>query len=661
MWNSKVDDILHFETCFDVGVKRTSDANLSYSSPLLNRVTIITDLVKPQKYQIVFLKNVENIYLNLPRRFFRQMKSKQKQKTREFREFSNSGKMREKDSNRTTLWVYDYLVKNGYQNVAEEFAHVIIKKLRKESKQSVSVDPDQIAFTLVIDYLNKHDYQAVAKELQNEVKYEKVDLLGLDLQTILKDKLSKSEPKLSKLSNPEHDPSIWIHDYSVKNGYQNVAEELVLALSDKPEKDSRRERQSNCDKNETKVSKSRQVPEKESESKKRKLESCERTQPKVFKLPDSDQSNEDLNEKVTINDLFVDKLDDLKTLPQDSEIPRVVKFILDLNMQVRKSVRNTIHMTNSLLCGRTFTYIRTGKLSGLRYGDTSEESLVLKHFDILAEKVPICVPEKFLIQIEETTLTWCKLLLGAYLSQDLTENHRCASQLFKALICLKKRKGTWTPEEDELILALDAKGGSATDWNKLAMDLGRVQIALSTRLHYLKHYKAVNAARSRFTLEEDQKILEYVNERFDISSPESLKSVKITDLKNATNVIPRGQRMIFDHWNRRLLPTVLSYLYGAPEIQWKEEFLKYVVEQKVMSLPSMNWTDVLQKWPHQTKHTLSHLLDLASRSKSTSKCPLYQQVSAYLSHPIKRPVNRVLQDERRTILKIFDEIRFGKQ
>ena len=207
--------------------------------------------------------------------------------------------MREKDSNRTTLWVYDYLVENGYQNVAEEFAHVIIKKLRKGSKPKVSADPDQIAFTLVIDYLIKHDYQVVAKELQNEVKYEKVDLLGLDLQTILKDKFSKSKPKFSRLSNPEHDPSIWVHDYLVKYGYQNVADELVLALSDKPEKDTKRERrsQSNCDKSETKVSKLRQVPEKESESKKRKLESCDRTQPRVFKLSDSDQSNEDLNEK----------------------------------------------------------------------------------------------------------------------------------------------------------------------------------------------------------------------------------------------------------------------------------------------------------------------------------------------------------------------------
>ena len=168
--------------------------------------------------------------MNFPRRFFRQIKSKQKQKTREFREFSKSGKMREKDSNRTTLWVYDYLVENGYQNVAEEFAHVIIKKLRKDSKPKVSVDPDQIAFTLVIEYLIKHDYQIVAKELQNEVKYEKVDLLGLDLQTILEDKLSKSESKLSKLSNPEPDPSIWVHDYLVKNGCQNVAEELVPSL-----------------------------------------------------------------------------------------------------------------------------------------------------------------------------------------------------------------------------------------------------------------------------------------------------------------------------------------------------------------------------------------------------------------------------------------------
>ena len=547
-----------------------------------------------------------------------------------------------------TIWVYDYLVKNGYRKVANKFAHVILDSSEKDSTEKVTkatrkrklsgcgktelkvskTDPDNIAFTLVSDYLNKHDYQAFAQELQNEVRYcSKLHLQGLDLPTLLK--LSKST--LTKV--PEK---------------QNVSSEAS-------EKRKLSESQS----------KPTKKPEKQtvsSKSDKRKL--CEsQTKTKVFKLSNPDQLD-DLNQKVTINDLFVDKLDDLKTLPQDSEIPKTVKFILDSNIKVRKSMRDTVHISDfnreSIL--RRFPYIRTEKLSSVKYGDTTEESLILKQWDDLVAKVPIYVPKKFLIQIKETILSWCQLLLGAYLSLDLTENHRSAIQIFRAFTFLKGRKGTYTPEEDELILALDLKNGQNMEWQNLAMEFGRTRQSLSTRLHYLKHVKGKSALGCRFTLEEDRKILEYINERFDLSSPESLKSVKRIELKNLTNVMQRSHAMIYDRWIRRLMPIVLTYLYGAPEIQWKEEFLKYVVEQKVMSLAAMNWTDVLQKWPFQNKHSLTKSLDDASwRFSKDKKGPLYQQVSAYLAHPVKKPTSKSLQDQRREIRNIFDEIRFGKQ
>ena len=113
-----------------------------------------------------------------------------------------------------------------------------------------------------------------------------------------------------------------------------------------------------------------------------------------------------------------------------------------------------------------------------------------------------------------------------------------------------------------------------------------------------------------------------------------------------------------------MLPSILSYLYGVPEIQWKEEFRKYVVEQKVMSLASMDWTDVLQKWPYQNRFNLTKVLDVAltyCKNHMTSNCPLYQQVSTYLSRPIKKASATWVEDRRRDIRKIFDEIRFGKQ
>ena len=525
--------------------------------------------------------------------------------------------MKDKDPNQvTSILVYDYLVQNGYKDIAQKLAQTILNKSdcnhkRKlsesgscssdkiESKVSKMTDPDRVTFTLVSDYLDQHGYQALSQELRNEVKYSKLDLECLNL------------PDLSTI-----------------------------------------------------LSNSRffQVPEKQ--PKKRKSESCDtNTKTKMFKLSAQDpDSLDDLNQKVTITDLFIDKVEDLKTLPEDSEIPKVVKFILDTNIKVRKSMRNTVLFVDKRSCQDNFPYIRFDNLSGLRYGKASEESLILQHWNNLVKEVPIDVPDKFLMEIEETSLTWCQLLLGAYLSQDLTENHRLAAQLFKALIGLKKRRGAYVTEEDELILALDAKNASKEEFKTLAWQLGRTQLSVTTRLNYLKDDKGKARASkyTEFTLDEDRKILEYVNERFDISTVELLKSVKRREqLSGLKEILHRGLPNITNRWNCRLMPVLLSYMYGVPEIQWKEEFLKYVVQQKVTNMASMDWADVLQKWPYQNRFSLTKLLDTAS-NYSKEKLPLYQLVSAYLSHPIK-PISKKLIDRRRAILKIFDEIRFGNK
>ena len=182
-------------------------------------------------------------------------------------------------------------------------------------------------------------------------------------------------------------------------------------------------------------------------------------------------------------------------------------------------------------------------------------------------------------------------------------------------------------------------------------------------MHYLKNDKGKSTRFARFTLEEDRKILEYVNEKFDISSAASLKTMKSSDLHGLTTRVQRGQTIIVNRWRGILMPIILSYLYGVPEIQWKTEFLNYVLSRKIMNLTSLNWTEVLQKWPFQTKFNLTRTLDIASRyckDKDTAKSPLYQQVSTFLAHPVKKDSPKMKQDHRRAILKIFDEIRFAK-
>ena len=101
-----------------------------------------------------------------------------------------------------------------------------------------------------------------------------------------------------------------------------------------------------------------------------------------------------------------------------------------------------------------FPFLRTSKLSGKSYGDTSEESLLLKNWEKLVEKVPIFIPEKLVIDIQKTTNTshcWIQKLLGACLSKGFV-HQRCAFQFYHALIGLKMRKGSFSEEEKDRLL-----------------------------------------------------------------------------------------------------------------------------------------------------------------------------------------------------------------
>ena len=68
----------------------------------------------------------------------------------------------------TSILVYDYLIQNGYEKVAQKLAIDILKSQElsecesDESDEEVSklIDPDRLTFTLVIDYLNKFGYSS---------------------------------------------------------------------------------------------------------------------------------------------------------------------------------------------------------------------------------------------------------------------------------------------------------------------------------------------------------------------------------------------------------------------------------------------------------------------------------------------------------------------
>ena len=162
-------------------------------------------------------------------------------------------------------------------------------------------------------------------------------------------------------------------------------------------------------------------------------------------------------------------------------------------------------------------------------------------------------------------------------------------------------------------------------------------------------------------MEEDQQILEFVNELFDVSDVDALKAIRPMNLYPLANKLQRGQEAVGDRWSTRILPIILSHLYCASETPWKQNFLKYVIDCRVTTLNDMDWKCVLQKWPFQTKATLMTVLCNVLSESKVKNVPLYQQILDYNSTLRQgRIVRKDIRERRDAIIARFDVMRKEK-
>ena len=305
-------------------------------------------------------------------------------------------------------------------------------------------------------------------------------------------------------------------------------------------------------------------------------------------------------------------------------------------------------------------FIRHSNLSNIKYGQTSEEYLILKQWEILIEKVPIFVPAKFLKEIEMTSHQWLQKMIGAYLSQNLSVHHRCPMQLFVSLVNLKKRKGAFSNEEIDRLLEfyqVHKEKPSTDDWKKLGFEMGRRYTTLKDKIHRLVNDKQATPKFSPFNLSDDWKILEYLKSQTDISCAASLRDIRRKDLFPLANVLERTGMTIANYWMKRMLPTILSHLYGAAKLDWREEFFKYIIDNQVPSISDIEWTFVIRRWPFLTKLKVSNeLFFIMERVKSNAS--LFEQLMEYQGQVrLRRKTAQYVLNRRDAIIDIYDTIR----
>ena len=438
---------------------------------------------------------------------------------------------------------------------------------------------------------------------------------------------------------------IIVYDYLKKNGYHEVAKKFGEKILRKKRK---RDEQVEPFPKKAKVE-IQSIPKKPRQGQK----------PKQFE-------EEELNRLVRIKDVIPDKVALLEDLGREfpgTEVVKMAKFILGDNV----NVKNSIALTISVLHGKQnqanlarFPFLKTSKLSGKSYGENSEESRLMKNWNNLVAKVPIFVPEKFLIDIQRTSNIWIQKLVGAYLSIGFVK-HRTASQFYNTLISLKMRKGSFDEEEKEKLLEFDKKhNGNPTtnEWKELTLEMGRASNALKTQLKILKESKDVNQTLkgSKYTLEEEVKILSYLDKHFDIGDPEKLKSFPLREFKPLVKVLQRGEMAIYIHYHGVLLPILLGNIYGSLNMEWESEFFNCIIDQKVKSISDIKWDLVLKQKPFLTRQKISLVL---TNARNVVKVPglLYEQIAAYRSRiTIRRSSPKWIEEHKWQVNQIYDDM-----
>ena len=182
--------------------------------------------------------------------------------------------------------------------------------------------------------------------------------------------------------------------------------------------------------------------------------------------------------------------------------------------------------------------------------------------------------------------------------------------------------------------------------------------AFQARLAYIKGDKHINSdeTKGRFvTIEEDRKMLEYLDGRFDISSGNALKSICQKNLQPLAVSLQRGIKAIFSRFTNIVLPIMLGNLYCATNIQWEKEFFKFIIENQVKCISDVDWSIAFKMWPFLTKPIITRVLDRARKKSSVGL--LYQQISEHLHRiPIQRGTPKYVLQRKHKIIEIHDEL-----
>jgi len=333
-----------------------------------------------------------------------------------------------------------------------------------------------------------------------------------------------------------------------------------------------------------------------------------------------------LHELSYIKDGYADLYHELDLNKTTSDIGKLTKYILDVNIKV--------HHINILFCytsntrnSETLAEIRKfyKNYHNGRFTD-EEDEIICENWKNLYSSCYINDSKSLLKQMnmkenfQSLNQKRQRNVIGCFLSRNLSRMRHGSDVCGRLKIAISTNmvnRKKFSPEEDMIILDEVAEHGDGiSTWKTLTHKLNRGEKIIrsyspSIRNRYFKLVNSSFSKKGKWTIEEDKSLLEHLF----TNKPCSIDTVtSINFLSISNNEICRDMQSIHYHFKVILKPILLNYHLGTLNSNWKYNFFIHAINKNYKSAKEVIWEELLNLFPGQSQ--LSLMIELSNAVKN---------------------------------------------
>uniref|UniRef100_A0A0K2TUL6 Uncharacterized protein n=1 Tax=Lepeophtheirus salmonis TaxID=72036 RepID=A0A0K2TUL6_LEPSM len=232
------------------------------------------------------------------------------------------------------------------------------------------------------------------------------------------------------------------------------------------------------------------------------------------------------------------------------------------------------------------------------------------------------------------------------------------------------RRGPFTQEEDDFILAeIDKLGENAKAFNEVALKIGRRHSRNIKFRYYKLKYSTVAEPKKDFTPAEQEELIKLILNEYPNTE---LKYIKPTDafFTDLYKKFKRDSSILEKHWLKVILPALLSHELGLSNQNWQipliQILLTWTKESKIRMARDLDYMELLELFPGQTKQSIQYFLTIMSRNiikKVGRKDLSFQEIlenAVRLNYSARSPlISTVIRND--ILVDIYENIKKSKQ